>query len=139
MDSRKLVWYSPSLHEYHLFLSVTISLWYMGLGPNWYQIENKTCYIPKSMLTGLKVSSLACKRVFWRPEHNKNINKGDPMELNFEDLEMQKWNTLTDRAQRVDEKNGAICLVIMFTLRVTVIKMSQMAHFLHSLLMTAKK
>ena len=37
------------------------------------------------MLTGLKVSSLACKGVFYRQEHNV---KGDPMELNFEGLEM---------------------------------------------------
>ena len=36
------------------------------------------------MLTGLKVSSLACKRVFYRPKDN--ANKG-PMELNFEGLE----------------------------------------------------
>ena len=35
---------------------------------------------------------------------------------------MQKWNIATDRAQRVDEKNGVICLV-MFTPRLTVIKM----------------
>ena len=30
------------------------------------------------------------------------------MELNFEGLQMQKWNILTDRAQRLDEKNGVI-------------------------------
>ena len=28
---------------------------------------------------------------------------------------MQKWNVPTDRVQIVDEKNGVICLVIMFT------------------------
>ena len=49
----------------------------MRLGPNWYQIGSKTCYIPKvgkfvcrkriSTLTGLKVSSLACKPVFYKP------------------------------------------------------------------------
>ena len=39
-----------------------------------------------SMLTGLKVSSLACKSVLYRPEHAK----GDPMKLNFKGLEMQK-------------------------------------------------
>ena len=33
-----------------------------------------------------------------------------PKELNFEVLEMQKWNMSTDRAQRVDEKNGVICV-----------------------------
>ena len=40
------------------------------------------------------------------------------MELNVEDPEMQKSNIPTDTAQRVDEKNGVICLAIMFTLGV---------------------
>ena len=40
------------------------------------------------MLTDLKVSSLACKCAFYRPEHN--AKRGDPMKLNFECLEMQK-------------------------------------------------
>ena len=43
------------------------------------------------------------------------MQRGNPMELNVEDLEMQKWNIPTDRAQRVDEKKKVICLVIMFT------------------------
>ena len=38
------------------------------------------------MLTGLKMSSLACKCIFSRSEHNA---KGDPMELNFEGREIQ--------------------------------------------------
>ena len=52
----------------------------MGLGANWYQIGKKICYVPKVrkfsvMLTGLKVSFLACKCVFYRPEHNaKRMN-----------------------------------------------------------------
>ena len=44
----------------------------------------------------------------------------------------------TDRAQRRDEKNGVICLVIMFTSKVIVIKMSKMAYF-YFLLMPKKK
>ena len=56
------------------------------------------------MLTGLKVSSLACKCVFYRPEHNA---KGVPMEMNFEDLEMQKLKKPTDITQRVNEKMGS--------------------------------
>ena len=69
----------------------------MGSGKNWYQIGNKTCSIPKvgkflcrkriSMLRGLRVSSLACKYVFCRPEHNA---KGGSHELNFECLKKQK-------------------------------------------------
>ena len=39
------------------------------------------------MLIDLKVSSLASKCVFYRPEQNA---KGEPVELNFEGLEMQK-------------------------------------------------
>ena len=45
------------------------------------------------------------------------------MELNLEVLEMQKLNTSTERAQRVHDKNGVNCLVIMFTPGVKVIKM----------------
>ena len=41
---------------------------------------------------------------------------------------MQKWNTPPERPQSADEKNWVICLVIMFTLTVIIIKMSQMAH-----------
>ena len=85
------------------------------------------------MLTGFKVSSfLACKCVFYRPEHNIK------MELNFEGIVMQKLNIPTDRAKRVDEKNGVICLVIMFIPRGMVIKISKMAYFLSFLLMTVK-
>ena len=40
------------------------------------------------MLTGLKVLSLTCKRAFFL---DKTImQRGDPREPNFEDLEMQK-------------------------------------------------
>ena len=50
------------------------------------------------------------------------MQKGDPIEVNFEGLEMQKWNIPTDRVLRVDKKNVIICLVIMFTYGVMVIK-----------------
>ena len=33
------------------------------------------------------------------------MQRVDPMELNFDGLETQKWNIPTDRAQRVVEKN----------------------------------
>ena len=35
-----------------------------------------------------------------------------------------------DKVQKVGEKNGFICLVIMFTAAVMAIEMSKMAHFL---------
>ena len=40
-----------------------------------------------SKLKELKWSSLACKRILQTRKY-----KGDPTKLNFEDLEMQKWN-----------------------------------------------
>ena len=55
------------------------------------------------------------------------MQMGDPMELNFEVLEVQKWNLSTDRTQTVYKKNGIICLHIMFTPRVMVITMPKMA------------
>ena len=50
---------------------------------------------------------------------------------------MQKRNIPADRAQRVDEKNGFIYLVIMFTPRL--IKMPKMTRFLSFQLMAANK
>ena len=46
------------------------------------------------------------------------------MILNFKGLEMLRWNIPIDRAQRIDEKNGIICLIIVFTDGVMVIKIS---------------
>ena len=42
------------------------------------------------------------------------------------------------KIQRVYENNGFICLVVIITPRVMVIKMSKMTHFLYFLLITAK-
>ena len=46
------------------------------------------------------MSSLACKCVFYRSEHNA---KGGSYELNFDGLKMQKWNIPMNRAQRISE------------------------------------
>ena len=85
-------------------------------------------YVQKriSILAGLTLSSLACKCVFYRPKHNA---REDSMQLNFEGLQMQKWNIPTDRAQRAYEKNGIICLVMVFTSRLMVIKMIKNSSF----------
>ena len=80
------------------------------------------------------MSSLECKCVFYRPQSNE---KWVPMELNFEFLEMQKWNIPTDRAERVD-KNNVSCLGIMFTPRVMVSKMSKWLIFCIFCYMTLK-
>ena len=83
-------------------------------------------------MSGLKMSSLVRKCVFYKP---KLTGKWVPHRTEIKFLKFN--NILTDRAQRVDEKNGVIRLVI-FTPRVMVIKISKMAHFMYFLLDTAK-
>ena len=56
-----------------------------------------------SMLIDFKVSSLANKYVFYRPEHMAN---GRPLKWNLKVLGMQRWHKPTERVQRVGEKNG---------------------------------
>lgn len=63
--------------------------------------------------------------LFCRSEHNA---KGRSNKLNSDGLKMETWIILMNRAERVDEKNSVICLV-MFTHGVMVIKMSEMTHF----------
>ena len=72
--------------------------------------------------------------MFYRPNEKRG-----PNEIKF----WKSWKAgLTfyraDRAQGLDEKIRVICLVIIFTSRVIVIKMLKMAHFLYFLLMTEK-
>ena len=60
----------------------------------------------------MKVSSLACKCVFYRPEHN---SKGKPHEIEFwrcwyAEMKYTRYEMryeILDRAQKVDEKMGS--------------------------------
>lgn len=58
------------------------------------------------------MSPLICKCVFYRQKQHDAKGRGP------QEIEMQKLNRPTDRAQRVDEKNGVVCLVNIFTVRV---------------------
>ena len=78
------------------------------------------------------MSSLVWKCVFYRPQlTGKWVPHG--IEIKF----FKFKNILTDTAQKADDKNGVIRL-LMFTPRVMVIKISKMAHFIYFLLDTAK-
>ena len=64
------------------------------------------------MSTGLKVSSLSPKYVFYRPEHNTQEGyHGIGILKVFKCI-----NIPTERAQNVDQKNGVSCLVMIFSL-----------------------
>ena len=59
-----------------------------------------------SMLTGLKVLSLACKCAFYRPQYNAKGRGEDLMELNFEGFEMQKMKYNSGKSLKSRWKNG---------------------------------
>ena len=46
------------------------------------------------------------------------------MSMNFEYFQIQKWMLEIVKAEKVDEKNGVICLVSMFPSWVMVLKLS---------------
>ena len=79
----------------------------MGLGSNWHQIGDKTYYIQKVSKVYVEIKYL-CDRHVNVYYTGKNIMQrgGMEMTLNFEGLEMQKWNIQTDRGQRVDQQIG---------------------------------
>ena len=52
------------------------------------------------------------------------------MKMDFGYFQIQKWIFQTVRSEKVDEKNGVICLVSMFPLWVMVLKLSKNLHFL---------
>ena len=56
--------------------------------------------------------------------------KGDRIKINFENFQTQKWMLQTVRAEKVHEKNGAICLVFMFFSLVIILKLSKKVHCL---------
>ena len=101
----------------------------MGLGQNciksgaehfksWHTFYRKRM----SMLTDLDVyvnRPLVRKSIFYRPEH---LERGGSPGTETLVLKMLKGNISTNRAPRVDNRNGVICLV-MFTPRVMFIKM----------------
>ena len=83
-------------------------------------------------MSGLKVSSLVRKCVFYRSDlTGKRVAHGTKIKL------LKFKNILTNKAQRVVEENEVICLVI-FSPRAMVIKISKMAHFMYFLLDTGK-
>ena len=67
-----------------------------------------------SILTGLKVSSLACKCVFYRPEHNAK-----------EEMKYTKGQNSKEKMRKM----GSFVKLSCFNPRVMVIKMSKMAYF----------
>ena len=58
--------------------------------------------------------------------------RGDHMKINFEYCQIQKWMSQTVKAEKVDGKNGVICLVSILLSRVMVLKLSKKVPFFQS-------
>ena len=69
-----------------------------------------------------KITSLACKCAFCRPKHVKRRPNGMEFWRSCWNPQMKHTNGESSKSRW---KNGVFCLVIMVTLRVTVIKMSK--------------
>ena len=52
------------------------------------------------------------------------------MKMNFDNLQIQNWISQTVRAQKVDEKNVVISLVLFFTAGVMAHKLPKIVHIL---------
>ena len=50
--------------------------------------------------------------------------------MNFGNFQVQKWTLQTVRAEKIDKRNEAICLVFIFPSWVMVLKFSKKVHFL---------
>ena len=61
------------------------------------------------------------------------------MKMNFAYFQIQKWILQTVRLEKVDEKNGVICLVSLFPSWVKVLKLSKKVHFLQFCACLSKK
>ena len=111
----------------------------MRSGSNWYQIRNKTCYIPK-------VSNFSVgKGHLWEPAlkfHlwyvNVYFTDNNIMQRSRILKVLKCKNKIYERIGLKDEvrKNGVICVVIIFTSGVRVIKI-KISRILYFLLMTA--
>ena len=58
--------------------------------------------------------------------------------MNFKYFQIQKWMLQIGRAEKVDEKNGVICVVFMFPSWVMILKLLKKVHFFNFVLTSAK-
>ena len=56
--------------------------------------------------------------------------RGDYMKMNFDYFQIQKWMLQTAGVEKVDGRNGVICLVLLFPFWVMFFKLSKKVHFL---------
>ena len=84
------------------------------------------CLLSGKVWWAVQISSFWQKiEVFYRPEWTKVMN----LKMNFKYFQIQKWMLQAGRAEKVDEKNGVICVVSMFLSWVMIFKLSKKCTF----------
>ena len=73
----------------------------------------------------------------WGIFQTRMDQRGDSMKMNFDYFQIQSWMLQKVWAEKVDEKNGVICPVSMFSLWVMVLKLSKKVHFCNFVLTLA--
>ena len=59
--------------------------------------------------------------------------------MNLKYFQIHKWMSQADRAEKVDQKHGVICVVFMFPSWVMILKLLKKVHFFNFVLTSAKK
>ena len=94
---------------------------------------------PRSLISLMCMFPKSNRRKFWSHSfHLQNSEilqtrmdqRWDPVKTNFDIFQIQKWASPTLRAQKVDEKNGDICLVSFFPSWVMALSLPKIVHFL---------
>ena len=61
------------------------------------------------------------------------------LKMNFKYFQIQKWSLQAGTAEKVDEKNGVVCVVFIFPSWVMIFKLSRKVRFFKFVLNSAKK
>ena len=61
------------------------------------------------------------------------------LKKNLKYFQIQKWLLQAGRAEKEDEKNGVICVVLMFSSWLMILKLSRKVCFFNFVLISAKK
>ena len=84
------------------------------------------CLLSRKVWWAVRISSFWQKiEVFYRPEWTKVMN----LKMNFKYFQIQKWMLRTGWAEKVDTKNGVICIIFMFPSLVMILKLSKKCIF----------
>ena len=117
----------------------TIAFWYKqkrsGKFRSQLDRKSKTCFftflnVYVSWIEWDKILISQLTPLNFRYFADQNEWQKDPMKINFDNFQIQKWISQTVRAQKADEENRVICVISFFSSWVMVLKLPKIVHFL---------